>query len=87
MAKRGVRVRVGDDLVRGDTLVGIGVSDPRYHHETFKIMLKVTGHRDLLWLDSGSSTTARGRGASRSPRSQTPSSTRSRAVRRCRPTP
>jgi hypothetical protein len=45
-------VRVGDDLVRGDTIVGVTVSDPRYHYETFKIMLKVTGHRDQLWLNS-----------------------------------
>ncbi|MFJ3891077.1 hypothetical protein [Streptomyces rubrogriseus] len=53
MAKRDVWVRIGDKLVRGDTVVGVTVSDPPYHHETFKIMLKVTGHRDLLWLDSG----------------------------------
>ncbi|MBL1090480.1 MULTISPECIES: hypothetical protein [Streptomyces] len=53
MAKRDVWVRVGDDLVRGDTVVGVTVSDPHYHHEAFKIMLKVTGHRDHLWLDSG----------------------------------
>lgn len=53
MAKRDVWVRVGDDLVRGDTIVGVTVSDPHYHHETFKIMLMVTGHRDHLWLDSG----------------------------------
>ncbi|MGC3001326.1 hypothetical protein ACPF8X_23890 [Streptomyces sp. G35A] len=53
MAKRDVWVRVKDDLVRGDTIVGISVSDPPYDYETFKIMLKVTGHRDLLWLDSG----------------------------------
>ncbi|MCL7382518.1 hypothetical protein [Streptomyces sp. 35G-GA-8] len=53
MAKRDVWVRVGDDLVRGDTVVGVTVSDPHYHHETFKIMLKVTGHRDHLWLNSG----------------------------------
>ncbi|KNE81423.1 hypothetical protein ADZ36_16790 [Streptomyces fradiae] len=46
-------VRVGDALVRGDTIVGVTVSDPHYRHETFKIMLKVTGHRDPLWLDSG----------------------------------
>ncbi|MFD0441400.1 hypothetical protein ACFQ10_00055 [Streptomyces indonesiensis] len=46
-------VRVGDDLVRGDTIVGVAVSDPPYDWETFKIMLKVTGHRDHLWLDSG----------------------------------
>ncbi|MFF1680773.1 hypothetical protein ACFVYG_32635 [Streptomyces sp. NPDC058256] len=53
MAKRDVWVRVRDDLVRGDTIVGVTVSDPHYHHETFKIMLKVTGHRDHLWLDTG----------------------------------
>ncbi|MGW7757096.1 hypothetical protein ACWGK6_37210 [Streptomyces violaceusniger] len=53
MANRDVWVRVGDDLVRGDTIVGITVSDPPYGYETFKIMLKVTGHRDHLWLDSG----------------------------------
>ncbi|GAA0902915.1 MULTISPECIES: hypothetical protein [Streptomyces violaceusniger group] len=53
MAKRDVWVRVGDDLVRGDTIVGVAVSDPPYDWETFKIMLKVTGHRDHLWLDSG----------------------------------
>ncbi|WP_440581258.1 hypothetical protein [Streptomyces sp. PT19] len=53
MAKRDVWVRVGDALVRGDTVVGVTVSDPLYHHETFKLMLKVTGHRDPLWLDSG----------------------------------
>ncbi|MEU3349746.1 hypothetical protein ABZ723_33075 [Streptomyces sp. NPDC006700] len=52
MAKRDVWVRVGDDLVRGDTVLGVTVSDPHYHHETFKIMLKVTGHRDPLWLDA-----------------------------------
>lgn len=52
MAKRDVWVRVGDDRVRGDTIVGVTVSDPRYHYETFKIMLKVTGHRDHLWLGS-----------------------------------
>ncbi|MFJ8113067.1 hypothetical protein [Streptomyces sp. NPDC096132] len=87
MAKRDVWVRVGDDLVRGDTVVGVTVSDPHYHHETFKIMLRVTGHRDHLWLDSGVRDDDRVRGASRSTRSQTPSSTRSRAVRRCRPAP
>ncbi|MFD0164892.1 hypothetical protein ACFVJH_12120 [Streptomyces decoyicus] len=53
VAKRDVWVRIGDDLVRGDTIVGISVSDPPYGYETFKIMLKVTGHRDLVWLDSG----------------------------------
>jgi hypothetical protein len=53
VAKRDVWVRVRDDLVRGDTVVGVTVRDPPYHHETFKIMLKVTGHRDHLWLDSG----------------------------------
>ncbi len=53
MAKRDVWVRIRDDLVRGDTVVGVTVSDPHYHHETFKIMLKATGHRDPLWLDSG----------------------------------
>ncbi|MEW2435993.1 hypothetical protein AB0952_17840 [Streptomyces caniferus] len=52
MGKRDVWVRIGDDLVRGDTIVGISVSDPPYGYETFKIMLKVTGHRDLVWLDS-----------------------------------
>ncbi|MFG2684130.1 hypothetical protein [Streptomyces sp. NPDC048392] len=53
MAKRDVWVRVGDGLVRGDTVVGVSVSDPRYAYETFKIMLKVTGHRDPVWVDSG----------------------------------
>lgn len=62
VAKRDVWVRVGDDLVRGDTIVGVTVSDPHYHHETFKIMLKVTGHRDHLWLDSGVRDDDRGEG-------------------------
>ncbi|WP_159043918.1 hypothetical protein [Streptomyces sp. NRRL S-1521] len=53
MAKRDVWVRVRNDLVRGDTVLGVTVSDPPYDYETFKIMLKVTGHRDPLWLDSG----------------------------------
>ncbi|WP_420167203.1 hypothetical protein [Streptomyces violaceoruber] len=53
MAKRDVWVRVRDELVRGDTVVGISVSDPPYGWETFKILLKATGHRDVLWLDSG----------------------------------
>lgn len=62
MAKRDVWVRAGDDMVRGDTVVGVTVSDPHYHHETFKIMLKVTGHRDHLWLDSGVRDDGRGDG-------------------------
>ncbi|MFF5826064.1 hypothetical protein ACFY8Q_31720 [[Kitasatospora] papulosa] len=53
MAKRDVWVRVGDELVRGDAVVGISVSDPPYGWESLKILLKVTGHRDVLWIDSG----------------------------------
>ncbi|MFI5740926.1 hypothetical protein ACIA9I_21460 [Streptomyces anulatus] len=53
MAKRDVWVRVGDELVRGDAVVGVSMSDPPCGWQSFKIMLKATGHRDPLWLDSG----------------------------------
>ncbi|MYR75215.1 MULTISPECIES: hypothetical protein [unclassified Streptomyces] len=53
MAKRDVWVRVGGELVRGDAVVGISVSNPPYGWESLKILLKVTGHREVLWIDSG----------------------------------
>ncbi|MHA6757287.1 hypothetical protein [Streptacidiphilus sp. PAMC 29251] len=52
MAKRDVWVRVGDDLVRGDHIVGITVGRTPYPHETFKLLTKATGHRDPLIFDT-----------------------------------
>ncbi|MBT2406916.1 MULTISPECIES: hypothetical protein [unclassified Streptomyces] len=53
MAKRDVWVRVGDELVRGDTIVGITVDGGQVYYQSYKLLLKVTGHRDLLVIDSG----------------------------------
>ncbi|MFD7954275.1 hypothetical protein ACFV4X_12340 [Streptomyces ardesiacus] len=53
MAKRDVWVRVGDELVRGDTIVGITVHGGRVSYQSYKLLLKVTGHRDHLVIDTG----------------------------------
>ncbi|MET8538646.1 hypothetical protein ABZV67_45080 [Streptomyces sp. NPDC005065] len=52
MAKRDVWVRVGDELVRGDTIVGISVHNGHAYYQSYKLLLKVTGHRDPLVIDS-----------------------------------
>ncbi|MDP9850398.1 hypothetical protein [Streptosporangium lutulentum] len=57
MAKRDVWVRVGNELVRGDNIVGItvngGHSFNQSYKESYKLLMKVTGHRDPLAVDSG----------------------------------
>lgn len=52
VSKRDVWVRVGGELVRGDTIVGISVGRGRAY-QSYKLLLKVTGHRDHLVIDSG----------------------------------
>jgi hypothetical protein len=52
VAKRDVWVRVGNELVRGDNIVSITVDGGRYY-QTYKLLIKVTGHRDPLVIDSG----------------------------------
>lgn len=53
MAKRDVWVRVGDELVRADTIVGITVHNGHAYYQSYKLLLKVAGHRDPLVIDSG----------------------------------
>lgn len=53
MTKRDVWVRVGDELVRGDTITGITVEASRTYYQPYKLLLKATGHRDPLVIDSG----------------------------------
>jgi len=53
VAKRDVWVRVGDELVRGDTIVGVTLGGGQVSYQSYKLLLKVTGHRDLLVVDSG----------------------------------
>ncbi|MDP9850459.1 hypothetical protein [Streptosporangium lutulentum] len=53
MAKRDVWVRVGNELVRGDSIVGITVESGRSFYQSYKLLMKVTGHRDPLVVDSG----------------------------------
>ncbi|NUR95243.1 MAG: hypothetical protein HOV67_08295 [Kribbellaceae bacterium] len=53
MAKRDVWVRVGNELVRGDNIVSITVNGGRQFYQSYKLLMKVTGHRDPLVIDSG----------------------------------